>query len=256
MSATTKQYIDSTVSGVEEQHSIGESLSLHILPGVFILAIFVVSAPLFMSAGYPPMLAIIVGAAFGLAFQAWHLYSLGKKRNGRLSLEGIVGYREPIPVWQYFALVPLFVILAFIIDGLTQPLDTALLARLPWIPAWFEMRDSSQLLEYSKSALALTFGLTLLINGIFAPIIEELYFRGYLMSRLSRFGRWTPVIETALFTFYHFWQPYYWISQFFSTLPWVSAVAWKKNVKVSIFTHMTMNLLGNLVTAAMILGQK
>jgi len=42
----------------------------------------------------------------------------------------------------------------------------------------------------------------------------------------------------------------------FFTLPWVSAVAWKKNVKVSIFTHMTMNLLGTLLLAAMILGQK
>jgi len=203
MSVTTKQSIVSTVSGVEEQHSIGKSLPLHILPGIFILTIFMVSAPLFMRAGYPPLLAIIVGAAFGLAFQVWHLYSLGKKRNGRLSLEGIVEYREPIPVWQYFALVPLFVILAFIVDGLTQPLGTALLARMPWIPAWFEMRDPSQLLDYSKSALTLTFGLNLLINGIFAPIIEELYFRGYLMSRLSRFGLWTPVVETALFTFYH-----------------------------------------------------
>jgi len=256
MSTATIKPIVSTVPEIEEQHSIGKSLSLHLLPGVFILAIFVVSAPFFMSAGYPPMLAIIVGAAFGLAFQVWHLYSLGMKRNGRWSLEGIVGYREPIPVWQYFALVPLFVILAFIINGLTAPLNATLLTRLPWIPAWFEMRDNSQLLEYSKSALTLTFGLNLLINGIFAPIIEELYFRGYLMSRLSRFGRSTPVVETALFTFYHFWQPYYWISQFFFTLPWVSAVAWKKNVKVSIFTHMTMNLLGTLLLAAMILGQK
>jgi len=256
MSAVTTSPIVSTVPAIEEQHSIGKSLSLHLLPGVFILVIFVVSAPFFMSAGFPSMLAIIVGAAFGLAFQVWHLYSLGKKRNGRWSLEGIVGYREPMPVWQYFALVPLFVILAFIIDGLTQPLGAALLAQLPWLPHWFEMRDTSQLLEYSKSAITLTFGLNLLINGIFAPIIEELYFRGYLMSHLSRFGRWTPVVETVLFTFYHFWQPYYWISQFFSTLPWVSAVSWKKNVKVSIFTHMTLNLLGSLLLAAMILGQK
>lgn len=255
MSAVATSSSVPRVAEADEQHSIIKSLSLHILPGVFILMVFVALAPLLMRAGFPPLLAINIGATFGLAYQVWHLYSLGKKRNGSWSLAGIVQYREPIPVWQYFALVPLFVILAFLIDGLTQPIGATLLSRLPWIPAWFEMRDASQLLEYSKSALALTFGVSLVINGIFAPIIEELYFRGYLMSRLSRFGRWTPVVETALFTLYHFWQPYYWISQFLFTLPYVSAVAWKRNIKLGIFIHMTLNLLGGLLTAAMILGQ-
>lgn len=245
-----------SVAETNEQHSIGKSLPLHILPGIFILVIFVVSAPLLMRMGFPPLLAINIGAAFGLAYQVWHLYSLGRKRNGRWSLKGIVQYRESMPVWQYFALIPLFVILAFFIDGLTKPVGMVLLNQLPWLPQWFEMRETSQLLRYSRSALALTFGVSLLINGIFAPIIEELYFRGYLMSRLSRFEWWTPMVATALFTLYHFWQPYYWVSQFLFTLPYVSAVAWKRNIKLGIFIHMTLNLLGGLLTAALILGQK
>ena len=256
MSAIATSPTVSAVSETSEQHSIGKSLPLHILPGVFIVAVFVAIAPPLMRAGFPPMLAITIGAIFGLTYQVWHLYSLGKKRNGKWSLEGIVLYREPMPVWQYFALIPLFVILAFIINGATMPVGAALLSYLPWLPQWFEMRDPSQLLGYSRSALTVTFGLYLLVNGIAAPIIEELYFRGYLMSRLSRFGRWTPVVETALFTFYHFWQPYYWITQFLSTLPYIFAVTWKRNLKLGIFIHMMLNLLGGLLTTALILGQK
>jgi membrane protease YdiL (CAAX protease family) len=238
-----------------EQHSLGMSLALHILPGIFILTLFLATAPLLMRAGFPPMLAIAIGAAFGLAYQVWHLYNMGKKLNSKWSLKGIILYRQSMPVWQYFVLIPLFVILAFLIDGLTKPVGMALLSYLPWLPQWFEMRDASQLLGYSRPALVLTFGVSLLVNGIAAPIVEELYFRGYLMSRISRFGRWTPVVETALFTLYHFWQPYYWVSQFLFTLPYISAVAWKRNVRLGIVIHIALNLLGGLLTAALILGQ-
>ena len=246
------QYV---VSEASEQHSFNRSLDLHLLPGVFIVTLFVASVPLVMRSGFPPMLAISIGSFCGLAFQVWHLYHEGKKANGKWSLKGIVLYQEPMPIWQYFALVPLFVIVAFLIDSVTTPLRLALLNSMPWLPEWFEMRDTSLLLSYSKSVLLVTFGVYLVVNGIFAPIIEEMYFRGYLMPRLSRFGRWTPVIETALFTIYHFWQPYYWITQFLPFLPIVSGVWWKRNIKLGIVTHMALNLIGGLLTAALILGQ-
>jgi len=245
-----------TTVEMDGQHSIGKSLALHLLPGVFILALFLASAPFFMRAGFPSLFAMVaIGVTFGLGFQLWHLYYEGKKRNGKWSLEGIVQYRQPMPIWQYFVLVPLFVIVAFIIDGVTSPIKVAFLNMLPWLPEWFEMRDISMLAAYPKSVMMFTFSLYLLLNGIAAPIIEELYFRGYLMPRLSRFGRWTPIIETALFTLYHFWQPYYWISQFFFFLPIVVAVYRKRNFKLGLIVHMTLNTLGGLLTLAMVLGQ-
>ncbi len=256
MSATAIRTTIPAVLETSEQHTIGKSLVLHIAPGVFILTLFVASAPLVMRAGFPPLLAILIGASFGMAFQLWHLYHEGRKQNGQWSLDGIVLYRKPMPIWQYFVIVPILVIVAFLIEMLTSPLKLVLVNSLPWLPTWFEMRESSQLLAYSRTALIITFGLQLLNNGIAAPVIEELYFRGYLMPRLSRFGRWTPVVETALFTLYHFWQPYYWIAQFLFYLPVVEAVYWKRNVKLGIAVHISLNLLGGLLTMALILGQK
>jgi hypothetical protein len=247
--------VEKTMPSVE-QHSIGKSLALHLLPGVFIVSLFILTAPIFMRAGFPSLFAMAaVGIPIGLGFQVWHLYRLGWMRNGGWSLAGVVEYRESMPLARYFVYAPLFVILAFILNTLFQPVGTALLKLVPWIPDWFEMRNVDSLLQYSKSNLTITFVFYLLLNGIAAPIIEELYFRGYLMPRLSRFGKWTPVIETALFTFYHFWQPYYWATQFLFFLPVVYAVWWKKNVKLGICVHLALNLLGGLLTAGLVLGQ-
>lgn len=239
----------------EEQHSLLHSLALHILPGIFILTVFVVTAPLTLRAGLPPLLPMLFGAVLGLAFQVWHLYTEGRKRNGKWSLEGIVGYRAPLPLWQFTALVFGCVFLAFLINGLAAPLGALLLNLMPWLPEWFEMRDLTLLSAYPRHLLIVTFGLYLLINGLAAPIIEELYFRGHLMPRLARFGRLTPIIETALFTFYHFWQPYYWLTVFLGMLPVVYAVWWKRNVWLGIVIHLLLNCIGGLLTFALVLGQ-
>ena len=45
-----------------EQHSIGESFALHLLPGVFILVLFLASATMVMRAGFPALFAMV---AFG-----------------------------------------------------------------------------------------------------------------------------------------------------------------------------------------------
>ncbi len=255
MSTVTLTHVSSMPAEVAEQHSVGKSLALHVLPGLLIAAVFVMSAPLAMRMGFPPLFAMVTaGILVGLGFQLWHLLNEGRKRNGTWSLQGIVLYRQPMPLWQYLLWVPLFTIAAFLINGLTSPIGAALLNALPWLPGWFEMRDVSMLASYSRPALLVTFTLYLLLNGVAAPIIEELYFRGYLMPRLSRFGRWTALVEVALFTVYHIWQPYYWITQFFSMLPIVAAVAWKRNIKLGIVAHMALNLIGGLLLMARLLG--
>lgn len=256
MSAITAGHTLPAVHETDEQHSLHRSLALHILPGVFILVLFVAAAPLAVQAGLPPLVPVLGSAALGLAFQLWHLLNEGKKRNGKWSLEGIVRYNEPIPLRSCLWLVPLFLVPTFLLGILTDPIGKALLNLMPWLPAWFEVRDATLLLQYPRGTLVFTFlALVFPINGIAAPIIEELYFRGYLMPRLSRFGRWTPVLATALFTLYHFWQPYYWITQFLTFLPVAYSVWWRRNIRVSIFIHALLNIFGGLLTFALVLGQ-
>ena len=40
------------------------------------------------------------------------------------------------------------------------------------------------------------------------PIIEELFFRGYLTSKLNRLGWKAAIVITILFSLYPLWQPF------------------------------------------------
>ncbi|MBI5033953.1 MAG: CPBP family intramembrane metalloprotease [Chloroflexi bacterium] len=241
-------------SGIE-QYSIARSLVLHLLPGVLVVSLYVATAPLAMQWGFPPTLAMMLGTLLILlAFELGHLLWEGKRRNGKWSLEGIVLNRESMPIRQYLIWIPVFVIAAYIVYFLTVPLDMVLIGLLSWLPKWFVLTDVSQLAQYSKSALTITFWVYLTLNGIVFPIIEELYFRGYLMPRLSRFGRGAPVLNHLLFTIYHFWTPYSYGTIFFGVLPLTIAVWWKRNIKIGIITHCALNIIGTLLTFGQVLG--
>jgi membrane protease YdiL (CAAX protease family) len=44
-------------------------------------------------------------------------------------------------------------------------------------------------------------------SGLVAPVVEELYFRGYLLPRIDRLGIWAPLIGALLFASQHVWTP-------------------------------------------------
>ena len=92
--------------------------------------------------------------------------------------------------------------------------------------------------------------IALAFNGVAGPITEELYFRGHLLPRLERYGRWAPVINTVLFAIYHFFSPWRYPAIILGFLP-ITWMAWRKrSVSVSIAAHMTINMVTVLLLAA------
>jgi membrane protease YdiL (CAAX protease family) len=80
-----------------------------------------------------------------------------------------------------------------------------------------------------------------LLNGLLGPVTEELYFRGHLLPRIDRFGAWAPVLNTALFSLYHFWSPWQVLVRFAGFLP-MSWAAWRKrSFLVSMAAHILIN---------------
>ena len=82
-------------------------LGLHLIPGALLTAFYFLTAPLVMSVGYPPEMALLLGILIVLIpFELGYLFYQAHKQSGRLSLQDIVVYREPLPLWQYFVAVP------------------------------------------------------------------------------------------------------------------------------------------------------
>ncbi len=79
------------------------------------------------------------------------------------------------------------------------------------------------------------------INGVIGPIVEELYFRGYLLPRIARYGRKAAVLNAALFSLYHFWTPWQNPGRFLGLLPWVLTVQKKRCLRLSMVVHISVN---------------
>ncbi len=233
-------------SAAEEaaQHAIRTSLALHILPGVAMLAFVALVAPLLRSRGLPPIFAGKLAILCVLVpIELGYLVYLGWKRNGRPSLHGVVRYRESIPWWQYLVAAPLMVIW-FLITMSWWRQTAAATGLLIWLPPW--LLDPVSLAPsgpYGEGTRLTLLVVSILLSGLVAPVVEELYFRGYLLPRIDRLGWRAPLLNAALFALYHLWALPAAPGRAIGFLP-LAYFAWRRrNVSLAIIVHCLLNLL-------------
>jgi uncharacterized protein len=78
-------------------HTIPQTIALHLVPGTLITAFYFLTAPLVIHAGYPALMSLLLAILFILIpFELGFLLYQGYQQNGRLSLKNVVLYREPI----------------------------------------------------------------------------------------------------------------------------------------------------------------
>ena len=232
------------------QHSLPKSVALHLLPAVFVMAFYVLAAPFVIRLGFPPGLTLLVGfLLIGAPIELGYLLYLGKKRNGKVSLSGIVLYRDPMPWWQYVAFFFLLLAFAFLVLFLISPVTGFLAANVfPWLPKFLLPDGSDSYGPFTPTAILITLILGLVLDGIINPIIEALYFRGYLLPRISRYGWLAPLASAFLFSLQHYWQPYNYPLIFLIQLPIVYIVWWKRNIYISMLAHCGGNTIGALLS--------
>lgn len=240
---------------LEQQHTLAGTIGLHLLPGVLATLVYLLVTPLMMRRGYPALLAaylVIPGVI--IAFELGYLLLQARRTYGQPSLRGVVQYRESIPTWQYAVFVPLLLVWAVLASGLLMPIDTLLTTLFAALPDWIVFRDVPHYgAVFSRSVLVSTMVIGLAFNGVLGPVVEELYFRGYLLPRLERFGRWAPLLNVVLFSLYHFWTPWQCFSRILVLVPMVYTVLWKRNIYLGILTHCVLNIIGLLFTSVLLL---
>ena len=230
------------------QHSLLKSFLLHILPGALVTIAFVLLRLITDPIGYPPLLAFLLAILLiDLPVLLGIMFYEGKKQNGKLSLKGVVLYREKIP-WGTFALIFIGAFVGvYLLIMLVTPINTFLEDRLfSGLPKWMFLEVQSQYLAYAKNILVTTFVFQLVLTGIVLPWIEELYFRGYLLPRISRYKWWTPIIGGLFFGLYHSWQPFGFLTVFVLGAALSYIVMWKRDIRLSISLHVFANAFARL----------
>ena len=240
---------NSTTAQSNGQYSLAKSFLLHIAPGGLVTVVFLLLKPLLDASGYPPLLAFLMTILLiDIPFMLGVMLKEGKKLNGRYSLEGVVLYRRKIS-WKKFAVVFIAAFVGvYILMMLLTPLSNFLTENIfSGLPAWIFLEEQTQYETYSKNILVLIFTLQLVLTGIILPWVEELYFRGYLMPRISRYETWTPLLGGLFFGLYHIWQLYSFPTVFLLGAALGYIVWWNKDIRLSIGLHVFANALGRVM---------
>ena len=228
-----------------------QTIVFHLYPGIFIAIFFSLLTPFLLQYNLPPQFSIlIVIALVAIPLLVWHL-SKSRREEHKQRITDVNGYQSRISTAKLILYISGLVIFMFLIWGVTQPLNKIVAEKLfRWLPSWYTVQDFN---GYGKQAVLITLVLNLLLNGIIAPLIEEYYFRGYLLPRMAVWGKWAFVVNAILFSFYHFWQPYVYLTLLIALLP-LSWAVWKtKDLRVGIYTHCALNIIGALASFGLLL---
>jgi membrane protease YdiL (CAAX protease family) len=240
-------------SAIPEQHTLGQTVLLHLAPGLLVGAAFFLSAPLAHQWRLPPFMALCfaVGAVLVPGMLGFLLYQ-GYKKHGRLSLDGVVYYRDEVPWWLLVGLMPVIFLLSGGLIVLLAPVGRAIFtAYFAWLPDIFLL--TPDLHAYPRQTLIVSYLVFFMLITVAAPVVEELYFRGYLLPRLERFGIWAVLINSVLFALYHIWTPWLAVGRAAGLLPLILIVQRKRNIYLGMGAHILANSVDVLVGVAFIL---
>jgi membrane protease YdiL (CAAX protease family) len=191
----------------------------------------------------PPILALLIPILLVLIpFELGWICFQGYRRNGSFSFAGVVSNLDALPPKSYLIFIPILLSWPILIFMSFGKIDQAIITNVfYWLPDWFQINLFSPD-DYNLHIRIITFVLFLVVNGLAGPIVEELYFRGYLLPRMEYLKGWAPLVNVALFSLYHFFSPWQFITRIIAFYPWAFVVRWKKNIFISMAAHCLLNI--------------
>lgn len=193
----------------------------------------------------------LVGGLFLIPAEWLLILWQSKKDYGNYSLRAALIGQEKQPVIKILLLAFILFGLAGICTMTIQPLEHAMVFTLrerllSVLPAGFDWNNIESIKAFPKNILIATCCVYFLFNVFLGPITEEFFFRGYLTAYNRKYGNWTPVIITVLFSLYHFWLPFQNIFRLFVFLPMAYASYRKNNLYICMAAHMLCNLFSSI----------
>jgi uncharacterized protein len=244
--------METVTKGTQRNLRMPTVLLLIFAPSLLLMLIYIVIGPLFQDI-MPSILLFYLIAIFTLfPIQLWVVLSASKAEYGTYSLKSAFSYHQKMAFWKVFLYGALLWGFAGIMSITVSPLEHRLFAPiserlLQAIPPYFNWANIEYLQRYSRGVLLLTAVIYFIFNAFVGPIIEELFFRGYLTAKISRFGDYAPFIMTVLFSLYHFWLPFDNLFRIIIFFP-PAYLAWKKkNIYIPMVFHVLSNLFSSIV---------
>ena len=220
---------------------------LHLLPGLIFAGFFFALSHVFIQLGYTGYLALLISIPVCLAPIELGVMLLWSSRfTGKRDLMEAVVYRRQGTAAEYIVLpLLLFIcwgVLSIPLSPIYQYVETHLAI---FLPSWTTQEALiGGLIGVSPTQRSITLGLGVILSGLVAPFVEELYFRGFLLPRMEHWGWVAPVVNSFLFAIYHFYFPGNVPGIFVVFLPISYVVMHTKNWRIGAIVHSLINLWG------------
>jgi membrane protease YdiL (CAAX protease family) len=222
-------------------------LAMHLLPAAATFAAALALGPLMRAWGLPPQFALTLAFAFVLTPIELGLLLRAAGWSFR-RLPAILGFRRRLPARLYLMLLPCLTAIAFGVVILLAPLEQRILDVYP--AAWLLPPDST---AYPATIMVVTLLITLLVDGLVNPAVEELFFRAYLLPRLPVRGVAAVLTSAGLFAAQHYWQPEKFVFIFVAQIVLITVMLRLNSVRISIATHCLTNSIAILLSVAAVL---
>lgn len=229
-------------------------LALYLGPGMLLASVYAFAAPRVADVGLPPVVALLGGTILVLvpvelavlAVAGHRLVARsGGPRTGLVdAIRSAVGPVAPMRVWASLWLVPVVTAAAILLPGVVAWVEPWVRTHVfGWLPPWYGTYglDAHTLAAYTPGVRAGIVGLWVTAAVLIGPVVEEWYFRGFLLPRTAGGGRAAPPLNALLFSAYHQWQPSAMLTVACFALPLAYAV-WRRRALGAVITaHCLIN---------------
>jgi membrane protease YdiL (CAAX protease family) len=226
-----------------ERHSLVRTVVLHLAPGAFLTLAFLLAAPAVNRAGGSSYLALLLCIPLVLVPSEVGVLLFERRRTGSSWKSIITPLASPrVSALEILLSVAALYAVSEAAGLLTVSSRSAILDALARrLPPWAVVD------AFPEGVSAGTLWLGLLLSGLVAPIVEEFYFRGFLMPRIPVAGAWAPAVSAALFSIYHFFSPWNYLGIFVIFLPLAYYVRIRGKLLPAIITHSLFNSVGIVI---------
>ena len=231
-------------------HGAIQSALLHLAPGAIALAgLVLVGAPLARILSLPPKMGfVIMDVLVLIPLLVGILWAAGRHANRRWSLDGIVLNRQPIRGGELTLTLLAIAAWGALVMFILPVMDDMLLHRFFfWVPESLLTAGRVDETGYTPAVLIGTRVAGVVVVGIVGPIAEELYFRGFLLPRVSWMGPGAAIWQSVLFAAYHLWSPWQVVTRALVLIPMVYAVQRKRSLAIGVWGHCLGNTAGELL---------
>ena len=230
-----------------KKHSGIKTIFLHLFPGLLNLTVMVLFFPLTKYFNLYSFTANYFMILFAMVpFQIGYLFYVVKKTTGTYNIQNIIVFQNRSKFIEYVIFIIIIAAWAILVMRIFEPIEIHIRDNLfVFVPDNIALRNID-LKVFSNNGLLFTAIIGIVTNGILAPISEELYFRGYLLPRINLSLKWSVIVNASLFSLYHFFSPWHFLSRLFMIIPIYIWTVKKQDIKFALIAHIIGNLYTNI----------